>query len=155
MRKWLDPFKELELLKKEMDELFRAFEEDFWWDMPSFRFSFLPGVSARSYPLINIAEDKDNLYIEALAPGLNPENIEVSVLDNSLRIAGEKPPVKDIKPEAFHRNERSSGKFLRTISLPVNVDAEKVKAEYKNGILLITLPKAESAKPKQITVSVS
>lgn len=154
MRRWLDPFKELELLRREMDELFRAFEEDFW-DLPSFRFSFLPGVSARSYPLINIAEDKDNLYIEALAPGVNPDTLEVSVLNNTVKIAGEKPAVKDVKPEAFHRNERSSGKFIRTVSLPVDVDTDKVKAEYKNGILLITLPKAESAKPKQITVNVN
>ncbi len=154
MRRWWDPIQELEQIRREMDELFRAFNEDFW-DVPSFRFSFLPDVSARTYPLVNIGEDKDNVYVEALAPGINPETLEVSVLNNTIRIAGEKPAIKDVKPEAFHRNERGAGKFIRTISLPVDVDADKVKAEYKNGVLTITLPKAESAKPKQITVSVN
>ncbi len=154
MRRWWDPIQELEQIRREIDELFRAFNEDFW-DVPSFRFSFLPDVSARTYPLVNIGEDKDNVYVEALAPGINPETLEVSVLNNTIRIAGEKPAIKDVKPEAFHRNERGAGKFIRTISLPVDVDADKVKAEYKNGVLTITLPKAESAKPKQITVSVN
>lgn len=154
MRRWWDPIQELEQLRREMDDLFRVFSEDVF-DIPSFRFSFLPGVSARTYPLINIAEDKDYVYVEALAPGIDPETMEVSVLNNTVRIAGEKPAIKDVKPEAFHRNERGAGKFIRTVSLPVEVDADKVKAEYKNGILLLTLPKAESAKPKQISISVS
>lgn len=154
MRRWWDPIQELEQLKREMDDLFRTFSEDVW-DIPSFRFSFLPGVSTRTYPLVNLAEDKDNVYVEALAPGIEPESLEVSVLNNTVRIAGEKPAIKDVKPEAFHRNERGAGKFIRTLSLPVEVDADKVKAEYKNGILLLTLPKAESAKPKQISITVN
>lgn len=154
MRRWWDPIQELEQLKREMDDLFRTFSEDVW-DIPSFRFSFLPGVSARTYPLVNIAEDKDNVYVEALAPGIDSESLEVSVLNNTVRIAGEKPAIKDVKPEAFHRNERGAGKFIRTLSLPVDVNPDKVKAEYKNGILLLTLPKAESAKPKQIAITVN
>ncbi len=154
MRRWWDPIRELEQIKREMDDLFRTFSEDVW-DIPLFRFSFLPGVSARTYPLVNLAEDKDNVYVEALAPGIDPESLEVTVLNNTVRIAGEKPAIKDVKPEAFHRNERGAGKFIRTITLPVEVDADKVKAEYKNGILLLTLPKAESAKPKQIAITVN
>lgn len=154
MRRWWDPFRELEMLRREVDELFRALDEDFF-EIPSFRFGFLPSWSARSYPLVNIAEDKENVYVEALAPGVNPETLEVSVHNNTVRIAGEKPAVKDVKPEAFHRNERGAGKFIRTLTLPVDVDADKVKAEYKDGVLLLTLPKAESAKPKQIAVTVS
>ncbi len=154
MRAMWDPIQELELLRREMDNLFRSLDEG-WLDIPSLEYSFLPGISARTYPLINMAEDKDNVYVEALAPGINPETLEVSVLNNTIRIAGEKTAVKDVKPEAFHRNERGAGKFIRTISLPVEVNADKVKAEYKDGILLLTLPKAESAKPKQISVSVS
>ena len=76
--------------------------------------------------------------------------------DPALTISGQKKaPPDDIKPEAFHREERASGKFVRTITLPVEIDDSKVSAEYKNGLLLITLPKSEKAKPKQISVQVS
>jgi len=148
-----DPFRELDALRREVE---RAFEDFGAWRRPYSRTSFLPGISARNYPLINIAEDKDNVYVEALAPGLNPDSIEVSVLRDTLRIAGEKAAItSDIKPEAFHRKERGAGRFVRTVTLPVEVDGDKVKAEYKNGLLLLTLPKHEAAKPKQITVSVN
>jgi len=154
MRRWWNTIQELELLRREMDDLFHVLDEG-WLDMPSLEYSFLPGVSAQTYPLVNIAEDKENVYVEALAPGIDPETLEVSVLNNTVKIAGEKSAVKDVKPEAFHRNERGAGRFIRTLSLPVEVNADKVKAEYKDGVLLLTLPKAESAKPKQIAISVS
>jgi HSP20 family protein len=134
----------------------RAFEDYRGGRRPFSRTAFLPGLSARSYPLLNINEDKDTLYVEALAPGLAPESLDITVRDNVLRIAGEKPTVNpDIKAEAFHRNERSAGRFVRTLSLPTGVDPAKVKASYANGLLTITLPKAEEAKPRQIEVSVS
>lgn len=152
VRTW-DPFREMEALRREVE---RAFE-DFGQGRPSmWRSAFLPGVSARSYPLINVAEDRDNVYIEALAPGLDPQSLEVSVQDSTLRVAGEKTPIKaDIKPEAYHRAERGAGRFVRTLTLPTAIDADKVKAEYKNGLLLLTLPKHEKAKPKQISVAVN
>jgi HSP20 family protein len=82
--------------------------------------------------------------------------LNLTVVHNNLTISGEKKgPPDDIKPEAFHREERASGKFVRTITLPVEIDDSKVSAEYKNGLLLITLPKSEKAKPKQISVQVS
>jgi HSP20 family protein len=102
-----------------------------------------------------MAEDKDAIYVEALAPGLDPESLEISVHDGQLRIAGDKPPVKDVEVQAFHRNERGAGKFVRSTALPASVDPDKVSAQYKNGLLLITLPKAEEAKPKQIAVDVA
>jgi HSP20 family protein len=75
---------------------------------------------------------------------------------NTLSIAGEKRRVAgDVKPEAFHRSERATGKFVRHIELPVEVDENKVQADYKNGLLTVTLPKTERAKPKQIAVQVS
>jgi len=82
--------------------------------------------------------------------------LNLTVVHNNLTISGEKKgPPEDIKPEAFHREERASGKFVRTITLPVEIDDSKVSAQYKNGLLLITLPKSEKAKPKQISVQVS
>jgi HSP20 family protein len=121
-----------------------------------FRTAFLPGRAARRYPLINLYEDRDNLYVEALAPGVDPASIDLTVVRNVLTIAGEKRRVPgDIKPEAFHRSERATGKFVRHIELPIEVDENKVKADYKNGLMMVTLPKAEQAKPKQISVQVA
>ena len=74
---------------------------------------------------------------------------------NRLTLSGEKTRIQgDVKPEAFHRSERSSGKFVRTFDLPVEVDEGKIQAEYKNGLLVITLPKPEKAKPRQVNVKV-
>jgi HSP20 family protein len=91
-----------------------------------------------------------------MAPGIDPQSLNITVVHNTLTISGEKKGAPDeIKPEAFHREERARGKFVRTITLPVEIDDGKVGAEYKNGLLLITLPKSERAKPKQINVQVS
>ena len=151
-RNW-DPLRELEVLRREVE---RAFEDFGLGRGPAWRNAFLPGESARTYPLINVSEDKDNVYVEALSPGLDPQSLEVTVQNGTLRIAGEKTPIKaDIKPEAYHRAERGAGRFVRTLNLPMEIDADKVAAEYKNGLLLLTLPKHEKAKPKQIAVTVN
>jgi HSP20 family protein len=147
-----DSYQEMDALHREID---RAFE-DFVPAAAFSRVAFLPGRLARGYPLVNVHEDKDRLYVEALAPGIDPQSLNLTVVHNNLTISGEKKgSAPDIKPEAFHREERASGKFVRTITLPVEIDETKVNAEYKNGLLLITLPKSEKAKPKQITVQVS
>jgi len=133
-----DSFLELDELRKEMDRAFDNLETR----RHSFsRISFLPGKAARSYPLINVNEDKDNYFVEALAPGVNPETVDVSVTGSILSIAGEKHMAgRNVKPEAYHRNERAVGKFVRTVELPNEVEETKVKADYKNGLLLVTLP---------------
>ncbi len=152
MAQW-DPFREMENLRREID---RAFEEFGLRTEPFFRTAFLPGRAARRYPLVNIHEDRDTIYVEALAPGVEPNSLNLSVVRNTLTLSGEKHSVLDgIKPEAFHRNERAAGRFARTIELPAEVDEGKVSAEYRNGLLLITLPKAEKARPRQIQVQVS
>ncbi|MGH8526683.1 MAG: Hsp20/alpha crystallin family protein, partial [Gammaproteobacteria bacterium] len=123
---------------------------------PYSRVAFLPGRAPRRYPLINLNEDKDNIYLEALAPGVDPSAFNVTIVRNKLTLSGEKRRLAgEIKPEAFHRSERASGKFVRSLELPVEVDESKTSAEYKNGILKLTLPKAEKAKPKQINVRVA
>ena len=152
LRTW-DPFRELEALRREVDQVFDGYGT---WRRPFSRFSFLPALGARSYPLLNIGEDTDNVYVEALAPGLDPKSLEITVQNNELKIAGDKSIITpDVKPEDYHRNERSAGRFVRTTKLPSEVDSEKVKAQYKTGMLLITLPKSEEAKPKQISVEVA
>jgi len=154
MANW-DPFDEMEALRRHLGRAFQEFtlENDL---VPYSRVAFLPGRAPRRYPLINLNEDKDHIYLEALAPGVDPAALNLTIVRNKLTLSGEKRRVEgDIKPEAFHRSERASGKFVRTIELPVEVDESKTNAEYKNGILKLTLPKAEKAKPKQINVKVA
>jgi HSP20 family protein len=152
MAQW-NPWQEIEALRQGID---RAFEQGGGQGPAPFRSAFLPGHAARQYPLVNLSDDKDNVYLEALAPGLDPASVNVSVVRNTLTLSGEKPRVPtEVKPEAFHREERAAGKFIRSLELPSEVDADKVKAEYRNGLLLVTLPKAESAKARQIRVEVA
>jgi len=149
-----NPFRELESLRQEVERAFEDFGGDWAW--PRSKARFLPGRSARTYPLVNVSDDKDALYVEALAPGVNPESLDITVHRNTLRIAGEKPPLAtDIRPDAFHRTERGAGKFVRMVELPLEVDRDRITADYKNGIVLITLPKGEAAKPKQISVQIN
>jgi HSP20 family protein len=126
------------------------------WTFPFSRTSFLPGSAARTYPLMNISEDNNNFYVDALAPGLDPETLNVSVSGDQLVISGEKKPLpKNIKSEYVHRSERAAGQFTRSLSLSAGVESDRVQANYTNGVLKIVLPKVEAAKPKQISVKVS
>jgi HSP20 family protein len=146
------PWQTLDTLRRELD---RVFNETGSRSEPFFRTAFLPGQAARRFPLINLYEDQEAVYVEALAPGVDPDTMQLSVVGNTLSIAGEKRRVAgDVQPEAFHRSERATGKFVRHIELPVEVDEGKVQAEYTNGLLTVTLPKGEKAKPKQIAVQV-
>ncbi|MFA7691383.1 MAG: Hsp20/alpha crystallin family protein [Candidatus Hydrogenedentes bacterium] len=152
-RYFWEPFAGLDLIRRDID---RLFEQAAAPRLRYARSAFLPGVSARSYPLINMREDSDTIHIEALAPGLNPDSIGVTVQRDQLRLEGEKAEINpDIKQDAYHRNERGAGRFTRVIQLPAEVDSDQVVAEYKNGLLLLTLPKHAAAKPKQIAVTVS
>jgi HSP20 family protein len=149
-----DFFEDMANMRREID---RILGEDRLssWAFPFSRISFLPGRASRAYPLINISEDHDNIYVDALAPGLAPETLNVSVTGDQLVIAGEKKPLpKSVQPELVHRSERSAGEFSRSLSLSVGVDSSKVQANYTDGVLKIVLPKLEAAKPKKIQVKV-
>src|SRR5215510_8951324 len=155
MAEW-NPWQEMHRLRHDLD---RAFEQmggrNGGRHGHTFPTAFLPGRAARAYPLVNVSEDAQALYVTALAPGLDPAALQLTVQDNRLTIAGEKQRIAtEVQPDAFHRSERAAGKFVRTVTLPVDVEHEQVQAEYKNGLLVVTLPKAEKAKPKQIAVSV-
>jgi len=126
------------------------------WTFPFSRISFLPGRASRVYPLINISEDNNSFYVDALAPGLDPETLNVSVTGDQLVISGEKMPLpKNIKSEYIHRSERAAGQFTRSLSLSAGVESDHVQANYTNGVLKIVLPKVEAAKPRQISVKVN
>ncbi|HNM45434.1 MAG TPA: Hsp20/alpha crystallin family protein [Candidatus Sumerlaeota bacterium] len=152
MLRFFDTNQDFQSLRRDIDRAFDAFRTN----GAAFRQAFLPGRNPRNYPHVNIAEDADTIHVEALAPGLNPDSIQITVLRNQLTIAGEKPAeASDVKAEQFHRCERAGGRFVRTFTLPAEVNDAKVAAEYRSGILTITLPKAETAKPKKINVAVA
>jgi HSP20 family protein len=152
MAQW-DPFRQLEELRREID---RVFEDVGWGAMPRWRTPFAPGRPAAPYPLVNIYDGGESLLVEALAPGVEPASFDLTVLGKTLTIAGERrAPGGEITPEAFHRQERQTGKFSRTVERPVEVDAAGVTASYSNGLLMVTLPRAERARPRHISVQVS
>lgn len=148
--RYFDPFKELDALRREVDRAFADF------GIGSLRRPWAAAPSAGVYPLVNIDEDENSVVVEALVPGVTAESLDISVLGNEMTISGEKPaPNGSVKAEAFHRSERGTGRFVRTFDLPVPVDEGNVKAGLKNGVLTVTLAKAEVAKPKKIAVSVA
>ncbi|MBI3616889.1 MAG: Hsp20/alpha crystallin family protein [Candidatus Omnitrophica bacterium] len=105
-------------------------------------------------PAVDIIDEKDDIRVRADLPGMKKEDIEVSVNNDTLSIKGEKKEEKEIKEKDYVRSERYYGAFQRSFTLPAGVDPQKVNAAYKDGVLEITLPKREDAKPKQIKVDI-
>jgi HSP20 family protein len=137
------PTNEVDRLRQEVDNLFG---------------SFLSGTESsfsRVYPALNLSEKEDNFYVRAELPGVKPEDLDISVVEGRLLIRGERKIDVEEQKASYHRREREAGFFRRTIGLPVRVDPGKVSASMKNGVLTITLPKSEEAKPKKITVKTS
>ena len=128
-------------LQNQMNRLF----EDFFEDMPAQR------PYAAAYPGLNIWEDADTAYVEAELPGMTMNDIEVYVNGNELTIAGERK-IAEQKDATWHRRERAAGRFSRSLTMPWEVDANKVEARLRDGVLTVALPKSESAKPKKVKV---
>ena len=105
-------------------------------------------------PPVDIFEHEGNLVLKAELPGIEPKDVDVRVENNVLTLRGERKVETEVKHEKYHRVERAYGTFSRSFTLPSVVDTEKIKAEYKDGVLQVTLPQREEAKPKQIQVSV-
>ena len=114
-------------------------------------FSGSPAPLSRWNPPVNVYQDKDRFTVVVELPGLKKEQIEISLHDDTLTIAGERK--REASSEQEFLTERLYGKFQRSLTLPTAVDAEKVKASYEDGLLQVVLPKAEEAKPKQIEVA--
>ena len=142
-----EPFRDLVMAQRDFDRLFRE--------------AFSPQVgetelSTRSWaPPVDIYETEDAIVLKAELPGVDSKDVEVRVEDNTLYLKGERKFEKEVKEQNYHRVERSYGSFARSFSLPNSISADKVKAEFKDGLLTLTMPKREEAKPKTIKIDVS
>jgi HSP20 family protein len=142
---WRSPFGELERMRQEMDRLTQGM--------------LLRGIQrprlAGVFPLINLTEDKDNFFLRAELPGIEPDKLDISATSNSVTISGERRIQDQSEGTRYHRREREGGRFSRVVSLPDQVDAEKIEANCNDGVIEITIPKAEKSKPRQISIKAS
>ena len=135
------PFEELERMRNRMDRLIDGFSRG------SFETS-----SAGVFPLVNLAEDKENYYLYAELPGVKAEALDIEATANNLSLSGERRiPVED-EGAKYHRKEREAGRFSRIVQMPGDINPETVDASLVNGILSVKVPKAETEKPKKITI---
>lgn len=108
--------------------------------------------AAGVFPLTNVTEGRDNFYVRAELPGVAAEDLNITITGDSLAIEGERKIAVEEEGAKYHRRERDAGRFNRMVTLPGHVDTDKVEAKCADGILTIILPKAESAKPRQISI---
>lgn len=141
-----DPFDELALLRNRMDRLINKMGEPFE-ETPAMPL-------AKWSPTTDVLETKDALIIRAELPGMTEKDISVEMENGILTISGERKFEEETKEKTYHRVERAFGKFVRTLTLPTNVEADKIKATFNEGLLELTIPKKEEAKPKKITLEV-
>jgi HSP20 family protein len=149
IRDWSDldfrnPLEELERMRRRVDRLFEGFAGTPWSE-----------PYAGVFPLTNITEGQDKYYVRAELPGVKTEDLDISVTGNSLTVSGERKIPEENKNARYHRREREAGKFSRVISIPEAVDSGKVEAHFSDGVLTVVLPKAEAAKPRQISIKTS
>lgn len=141
------PFREMMSLRDEFD---RLLEESF---------DALPSTRWRKTEVwglaVDMAETEDEFIVKASVPGIDPDGLEITLVDNVLTIRGERREERELDEERYHLRERRFGAFSRSVALPVKVDEDGIKATCENGVLTVTIPKAEEIKPRRITVNVS
>lgn len=136
-----NPFHELENLRQRLNQIVNRTSADGF-----------PDLHAGVFPTINLTEDRENYYVRAELPGIGTGDIEIEATGNNISISGErKIPAEDADVK-YHRREREAGKFSRAIALPGEIDSDRVQAKLSDGILKLTVAKAEKAKPKQIAI---
>jgi len=142
-----EPFRELMSLQERMSRLFgesyRGAGEEDW------------ALGGSWAPAVDIYEQDNNIVLKAELPGVDPKDVDIRLENNVLTIRGERKFDNEVKRENYHRVERAYGSFTRSFTLPSVVDSTAIKAEFKDGVLRVTLPKREEAKPKQIQISVA
>jgi HSP20 family protein len=141
-----NPLREMVSLRERMNRLF----DDSWFRTDGYGDDVAMGMWS---PAVDMFEKDDHLVIKAELPGMEKKDINLDLKDGVLTLRGERKHENQVQDENFYRREMSYGKFVRTFSLPSDVDPEKIKAEFQNGLLTIEVPKPEQHKPKQITVN--
>lgn len=140
---------ELDNLRREIDEAFRGAGM-----VRPLATSFLSPVSGRRFPLVNLSEDEGQICLDALLPGVDPKELQLSLLRETITISGARKSPAEVRGGLVHRNELGCGRFTRTIDLPVEIDPDRTSAQYRDGVLRITMQKAEHVIPKKIAVKV-
>jgi HSP20 family protein len=146
MVRW-EPFRDLLSLQERMnrmfDESYRGGRGEEDW-----------GLGGSWAPAVDIFEREGNIVLKAELPGIDPKDVQINVENNVLTLRGERKVDSDVKRESYHRVERSYGAFTRSFHLPNTVDVNNIKADYRDGILSVALPKREETRPRQIAISV-
>jgi HSP20 family protein len=145
------PFRELGTLQEQMN---RLFNESFRGVPPGHGAEEDWALGGSWAPAVDIYEQGGNIVLKAEVPGVDPKDVGILVENNVLTLQGERKFDEEVKKESYHRVERSYGTFTRSFTLPNVVDIDKIKAEHKDGVLRVTLPKKEEAKPRQIQINV-
>ena len=131
-----EPFDDVQRLQKEMNRLFSGYSQTLSYD----------------FPPINVWMSENDVIVTAELPGIDAGNMDISVVGDSLTLSGIRESDKLKEGESYHRQERSFGRFARTIKLPFQVATDKVDARYERGMLQVTLPRIEAEKPKKIAI---
>jgi HSP20 family protein len=133
-----DPMTEMQRLQREMNRIFSGATE----------------LYAHDFPAINVWRSENGAIVTAELPGVDPSKIDISVVGDIFTLTGSREPAPLKEGESYHRQERTHGRFARTLQLPFQVDAAKVEAKYEKGVLYITLPRVEAEMPKKIAIKV-
>jgi HSP20 family protein len=143
--KW-DPFRDLISIQDRMNKLF---------EQTLSRSRAEEGIAATTWtPAVDIYETPETIVMKAELPGLTRDDLDIQIRDNTLTLRGERRFAKDVQEENYLRIERAYGSFQRSFTLPTSIQQENVRAVFKDGVLELTLPKAEGAKPKKIAIEV-
>ena len=141
-----DPLREFERFQNELSRITRDVESSF------------AGVRApvcTEFPLVNMWRNDTDIIVTTEIPGVEPKDIDISVIEKTVTIKGARKEEENVPEEAYHRNERGCGTFSRTFELPFKVDADKVEARSSKGVLYVTFPRAQEDKPKKISIKMS
>lgn len=141
-RGFWNAFEQLDRMRRQMDQVFGS-------EVGTQRGLLGAGV----FPQINLTEDADRFYIRAELPGVTSNALEIQATGKNLSLSGERQIEDENEEVRYHRREREAGKFSRIISLPSEIDPDRIEAKLEDGILTVRVPKAEAVKPRQITIN--